>query len=79
MWHIAAAALPPLDADAVAVAAAAGPLAEAEIEAKRQTAEATLENEARVFQNDLGECFFLGFSLGRLMEFGGRNGRFCLR
>ena len=53
VWHVAAAALPPIEA---AAAAAAAPLSETEIEAKRQTAEGALENEARVFQNDLGAC-----------------------
>ena len=59
LWYEAAAGLPALPAEAVAAAAAAE-LTEPELKARKAVAERALENEAAVFEQELGErvCSF---------------------
>ena len=54
LWYEAAAGLPSLPAEAVAAAAAAE-LTEPELKARKALAERVLENEAAVFEQELGE------------------------
>ena len=64
LWYEAAAGLPALPAEAV-TAAAAAELTESELKARKAVAERALENEAAVFEQELGErVCIVGFHHG---------------